>query len=59
MQKVEGYGNLVKTPSGAVVNTDYSAYLAAKQRNKDKNKINDLEERLNRIEKLLTRLIEK
>ena len=57
--KIEGYSNLKKTESGAVVNTDRSAYLAAKERKKDKQKIHDLEERLNRMEELLKGLIEK
>lgn len=59
MRKIQGHSNLRKTESGAVINTDRSAYLAAKQRKAEKSKINNLEERLNRIESLLERLLEK
>lgn len=58
MSKVKGYSNL-KKKGAAVTNTDYSAYLRAKERKADKNKINNLEERLAKLEQLLTGLLEK
>jgi hypothetical protein len=57
MQKVEGHTGLYKK-GNAVVNTDYSAFLRAKERKKEKQKVNELENRLNRIEELLERLID-
>jgi len=57
MKKVEGHNNLYKN-GNVVVNTDYNAYLKAKERKKEKQKVNDLENRLNRIEELLERLID-
>lgn len=58
MKRVQGHSNLYKTETGAVVNTDYSAYLRAKERKAEKNRINNLEDRLEKIESLLTRLLE-
>ena len=58
MQKIQGYSNLYKTPSGAIVNTDYTAYTRAKERKREKEKINNLEQRLDKLESLLTRLLE-
>ena len=57
MIKVEGHSDLYKK-GNAVVNTDYSAFLRAKERKKQKQKVNDLEARLNKIEELLERLID-
>lgn len=57
MIKVEGYSHLYKTETGAVVNTDYSAFLRAKERKKEKDRINNLEHRLTNIESLLERLL--
>jgi len=57
MRRVEGHDNLYKD-GNVVVNTDYSAFLRAKERKKEKQKVNDLENRLNRIEELLERLID-
>jgi len=57
MRRVEGHNNLYKD-GNIVVNTDYSAFLRAKERKKEKQKVNDLENRLNRIEELLERLID-
>ena len=58
MQRVEGHTNLYKK-GNAVVNTDYSAFLKAKQKKKEKQKVSELEARLERIETLLERLINK
>ena len=57
MKRVEGHSNLYKNETGAVVNTDYSAFLRAKERKREKQKINNLEERLTKIEDLLERLL--
>ena len=57
MRRVEGHDNLYKD-GNVVVNTDYSAFLRAKERKKEKQKVNDLENRLNRIDELLERLID-
>jgi hypothetical protein len=58
MKKVTGHSNLYKTNANAVVNTDYSAFLKAKERKRDKEKMNGMEERLNRIEHMLEMLLE-
>ena len=57
MQKVEGTAGFYKKEN-TVVNTDYSAFLKAKERKKEKQKVNDLENRLNKIEELLERLLD-
>ena len=57
MQKVEGTSGFYKK-GNAVVNTDYSAFLRAKDRKKEKQKVNDLENRLIKIEELLERLLD-
>lgn len=56
MIKVEGHSNLYKKDS-AVVNTDYSAFVRAKERKQEKQKIQSFDERLTRIEELLERLV--
>lgn len=58
MKKVKGHSDLYKNEIGAVVNTDYGAFLRAKERKAEKQKINNLEQRLDRLENLLTRLLE-
>ena len=57
MKKIEGHTNLYKKDSGVVVNTDYSSYIKAKERKQQKSKINTLEQRLDKIESLLERLL--
>lgn len=57
MKRVEGYSGLYKK-GNAVVNTDYQAFLKAKERKKEKQKVSELESRLDRIEELLERLID-
>ena len=59
MKKVEGHSNLYKKSNGVIVNTDWSSYEKAKKRKKEKQRIDDLENRLGRIEELLTRLVSK
>ena len=58
MQRVEGHSNLYKKEGSVVVNTDYDAFLRAKQKKKEKQRVNDMENRLNRIEELLERLLD-
>ena len=62
--QVENNPNLVRDKdSGAIINTDKSAYktfmASKKKREADQEKINQLEDRLGRIETLLTALLEK
>ena len=57
MKKVEGFSSLYKKSDGAVVNTDMSAYHAAKKRKQEKQRLNNVEDRLERIEQLLERLL--
>lgn len=57
MMKVEGHHSLYKKPSGAVVNTDMKAYESAKKKKAEKQRLIDVENRLERIEKLLERIV--
>jgi len=57
MKKIEGHPSLRKTATGAIVNVDRNAFARAKKaakirRDKD-NKINTLEQRIARLEKLI------
>lgn len=45
--------------NGALVNTNRSAYLAAKAARKKENEIARLEDRINRIEKIVSELVER
>lgn len=54
--RVEGQHHLYKTVSGAIVNTDKKAYESAKKRKADQQRLTDVENRLERIEKLLERI---
>ena len=58
MIKVEGQSSLYRKDNGAIVNVDWSAYEKAKQRKKEKERMSQLENRLDRIENLLERLID-
>lgn len=58
MIKVEGQQSLYRKDNGAIVNADWSAYEKAKQRKKEKERMSQLENRLDRIENLLERLID-
>ena len=58
MNRVEGHSNLYKKEGGVVVNTDYDAFLRAKEKKKEKQRVIDMENRLNRIEELLERLLD-
>jgi len=57
MQKIEGYPSLRKTVNGAIVSVDNAALKrakkAARMRIEKDNKINTLEERIARLEKLI------
>lgn len=59
MKRVEGFSNLFKNESGAIVNTDMKAYEKAKERKKEKEKVAQLENRLDRIEQLLMEILSK
>jgi len=56
--KVEGHHSLYKNSSGAVINTDKQAYQKAIEKKKEKQRMVEVESRLERIEKLLERLID-
>lgn len=58
MKKVEGYSNLYKD-SHCVVNADWKSYERAKQKKKEKDRVMNLEQRMERIESLLERLLDK
>ena len=60
--KVEDHNDLIKdTTTGSVINTNRNAFAQYKQRKnvriRDKKRINELENRLERIENLLESLI--
>lgn len=55
--KVLGHSDLIKR-NGAVINTNQKVYEAAKKRKKEKDRINVLEAKINRIESLLEKLVE-
>lgn len=57
MRKVENHHNLYKGNHGVVVNTDLSTYEKAKERKREKQRINEMEDRMIRIEQMLERLI--
>ena len=57
MKKIDGHPSLAKNENGVILNTDYDAFVRAKERKKEKQKVQLLEERLERIENLLERLI--
>lgn len=57
MRKIQGHSDLHKTHNGAVINTDLGAYERAKKRKAEKNRMTMLENRLNKIEQLLERLL--
>jgi hypothetical protein len=59
MYKVEGHSNLIKSNSGAVITTDKKAYERAKARKLEKNRLEELENRMKTIETLLTQLVNK
>lgn len=56
--RVRGHSNLEKR-NAAVVNTDWKVYEAAKKRKAEKHRIDQLENKINRIESLLEQLVER
>jgi len=58
--KIKGHSYLIKDDnSGAVINTDWKVYERAKQRKLEAKRLDDLESKINNIESLLERLVEK
>lgn len=58
MKKIEGH-NLWKNDSGAVVITDMRKYEQAKLKKKEKQRLDVLESKMDRIESLLLELVSK
>lgn len=56
--KIKGHSNLEKR-NGAVINTNWKIYEAAKKRKSEQTRLDDLENKINRIESLLEKLVEK
>jgi protein subunit release factor B len=56
--RIKGHSDLRKK-DGAVINTNWKVYEAAKKRKAEKDRIDNLESKINRIESLLERLLEK
>lgn len=55
--RIKGHSDLVKR-NGAVINTNQKIYEAAKKRKADKDRLDSLEYKINRIESLLEKLVE-
>jgi hypothetical protein len=55
--RIKGHSDLVKR-NGAVINTNKKVYEAAKKRKADKDRVDLLENKINRIETLLEKLVE-
>ena len=55
--RVKGHSDLIKR-DGAVINTNQKIYEAAKKRKADKDRLDSLEHKINRIESLLEKLVE-
>lgn len=53
MKKVQGQYGLYKKESGAIVNADWSAYNNAKKRKQEQHRVDEMENRLERIEQML------
>lgn len=49
----------MKTDSGAVITIDSKAYHNAKKRKAEKNRLNELENKMDRVEALLIQLVNK
>lgn len=58
MKRIDGHNNLYKNEIGAVVNTDMRAFHKAKEKKKEKQRVDMLESKLERIESLLEKLID-
>lgn len=58
--KIKGQSDLLKdTNNNAVINTNWKVYEAAKKRRKDAQRLDDMEVKINNIENLLQKLVEK
>ena len=55
--RIKGNSGLEKR-NGAVINTNWKVYEAAKKRKEDKSRLDNLEDKINRIENLLEKLVE-
>ena len=55
--RVKGHSDLIKR-NGAIINTNQKIYEAAKKRKADKDRLDNLEHKINRIESLLEKLVE-
>tara|TARA_X000001316_G_C922465_1_gene37955 strand:- start:679 stop:858 length:180 start_codon:yes stop_codon:yes gene_type:complete len=56
--RIRGHTNLEKR-NGAVVNTNWKVYEARKKHKKNETRLDNLEDKINRIETLLEKLVEK
>ena len=57
MIKIQNHHSLYKSSSGAVVNTDMKAYEKAKERKREKERMNTLEDKVKRLEALLENIL--
>ena len=57
MIKIQNHHSLYKSPSGAVVNTDQKAYEKAKERKREKERMNTLESKVQKLEALLEKIL--
>ena len=59
MKRVEGHSTLAKMDNGAVIVTDKKLYERAKRNKAERERLNNLESRMERIEALLINITEK
>ena len=59
MKRIEGHSDLVKTESGAVITVNETVYERAKKKKLERERLNNLENKMERIEKLLEQLVNK
>lgn len=58
--KIKGQSDLVKDQqTNAVINTNWKVYEAAKKRKQDARRLDDMETKIDRIEAMLEKLVEK
>lgn len=58
--KIKGQSDLIKSEkTNAVLNTNWKVYEAAKKRKQDAQRLDDMEAKINRIENLLEKLVER
>ena len=57
MIRVQNHHSLYKSHSGAVVNTDQKAYEKAKERKREKERMNTLESKVQKLEALLEKIL--